>query len=225
MAQDNKYWYLRNHKLFEQMSSKEIEDLSIVSNMKNAVKNEIIFFSEPEIKRIFFLKVGTVKICRKDETGKEIITEMLTEGDIFGHLHAASNKEEYAKVLSDQVKLCFFEVPDFMNVLRNNPHLFIKYADLVNEKLVSFQQKYEDLIFKDGDTRVLDFFWRYAKHHGKIIGNRIEMEMLLTHQDIADYTASSRQSVTTIINKLEEKGKLIYEGRKKVIIPDILNFL
>ena len=112
-----------------------------------------------------------------------------------------------------------------MNVLRNNPNLSIKYADVVNEKLVSFQQKYEDLIFKDVDTRVLDFFRRYAKHHGKTIGNRVEMEMLLTHRDIADYTASSRQSVTTIINKLEEKGKLIYEGRKKVIIPDIRNFL
>lgn len=222
--QDNKYWYLRNHRLFEQMSSEEIGRLGIISNMKNAVKNDIIFFSESEIKRIFFLKVGTVKICRKDETDKEIITEMLTQGDLFGHLHSTSQASEYAKVVSDQVKVCFFEVPDFLNVLRSNPELSLKYADVMNEKLVSFQQKYEDLVFKDVDTRVLDFFKKYAKYHGKEEGNRVEMEMLLTHQDIADYTASSRQSVTTIINKLIEKGRLVYEGRKKVIIPDIRNF-
>ena len=224
MVSDNKYWYLRNHKLFDQLSSKEIEQLGIISNMKNATKNELILFSESEIKRIFFLKVGTVKICRKDESGKEIITEMLTEGDIFGHLYSSGNSHEYAKVLSDQVKLCFFEASNFMNVLRNNTDLSIKYADMVNEKLFSFQQKYEDLVFKDVDTRVLDFFKKYAKHHGKKTVNGIEMEMLLTHQDIADYTASSRQSVTTIINRLTEKGKLIYDGRKKVIIPDITNF-
>lgn len=221
MTQDNKYWYLRNHKLFDQLNSKEIEDLCIVSNMKNAEKNDIIYFSESEVKKIFILKVGTVKICREDQSGKEMITEMLTEGDIFGHLNTTGNSYEYAKVLSDQVKLCFFEAPNFLNVLHNNPTLSLKYADAVNEKLVTFQQKYEDLVFKDVDTRVLDFFKRYAKHHGKSNGNSVEMEMLLTHQDIADYTASSRQSVTTIINRLVEKGKIVYEGRKKVIIPNI----
>lgn len=221
MAQDNKYWYLRNHKLFEQLNAQEIEDLCIISNMKNAEKNDIIFFSDLEIKKIFILKVGTVKICREDENGKEIITEMLTEGDIFGHISGNGNRHQYAKVLSDQVKLCFFESSNFLNVLENNSNLSLKYATAVNEKLISFQQKYEDLIFKDVDTRVTDFFKAYAKHHGKMKGNTIEMDMLLNHQDIADYTASSRQSVTTIINRLAEKGKIIYEGRKKVIIPDI----
>lgn len=221
MIQDNKYWYLRNHKLFDQLNSKEIEDLCIVSNMKNAEKNDVIYFSESEVKKIFILKVGTVKICREDESGKEMITEMLNEGDIFGHLNTMGNSYEYAKVLSDQVKLCFFELPNFMNVLQNNPNLSIKFANTINEKLVTFQQKYEDLVFKNVDTRVLEFFRRYAKHHGKSAGQSVEMEMLLTHQDIADYTASSRQSVTTIINKLVEKGKIVYEGRKKVIIPNI----
>ncbi|PBQ30566.1 Crp/Fnr family transcriptional regulator [Sphingobacteriaceae bacterium] len=221
MTQDNKYWYLRNHKLFDQLNSKEIESLCIVSNMKNAEKNDVIYFSESEVKKIFILKVGTVKICREDQSGKEIITEMLTEGDIFGHLNSTGTSHEYAKVLSDQVKLCFFEMPNFLNVLQNNPTLSLKYANAVNEKLLTFQQKYEDLVFKDVNTRVLDFFKVYAKHHGKSNGTSIEMEMLLNHQDIADYTASSRQSVTTIINRLVEKGKLVYEGRKKVIIPNI----
>ena len=121
------------------------------------------------------------------------------------------------------MKLCFFEIDNFKNVLLNNPALSIRYTDAVNEKLLHFQQKYEDLIFKDVDTRVLDFFRKYASYHGIRKGNRVEMEMMLTHQDIADYTASSRQSVTSIINRLVEKGKIVYEGRKKVIIPDLNN--
>ncbi len=222
MKTDNKYWYLRNHKLFDQLSTKEVDDLCIISNMKNAQKNDIIFFSDQEVKKVFILKVGTVKICREGENGKEIISEILTEGDIFGHIHTTNtHKLEYAKVISDQVRLCFFEADNFYRVLQNNPALSIRYADAVQEKMLSFQQKYEDLIFKDVDTRVLEFFKRYAKHHGKYNGTSVEMEMMLTHQDIADYTASSRQSVTTIVNRLVEKGKIIYEGRKKVIIPNI----
>jgi CRP/FNR family transcriptional regulator, cyclic AMP receptor protein len=221
MDQDNKYWYMRNHKLFDQLTAAEVEDLCIVSNMKSAKKNDTVFFSESEVKKIFILKVGLVKICREDEGGREIITEMLTEGDIFGHINQQANRSEYAKVVSDDVKLCFFEAENFKRILQKNPNLSVKFTEAVNEKLVSFQQKYEDLIFKDVDTRIHDFFKRYAMHHGILKGQRVEMDMLLTHQDIADYIASSRQSVTTIINRLVEKGKIIYEGRRKVIIPNI----
>jgi CRP/FNR family transcriptional regulator, cyclic AMP receptor protein len=84
--------------------------------------------------------------------------------------------------------------------------------------MLSFKQKYEDLIFKDVDTRVNDFFMRYAKFHGKLVNGKTEIPMMLTHQEIADYTATSRQSVTTIINKMVEKGIIVYEGRKKVIL-------
>jgi CRP/FNR family transcriptional regulator, cyclic AMP receptor protein len=221
MEQDNKYWYLRNHRLFDQLNENEVENLCIISNMKSADKNDIIHFSESEIKKIFIIKAGTIKLCRIDESGREIITEMLTESDIFGHINISSN--QYARVLSEQVKLCFFELDNFMNVLKNNTNLALKYNEAMNEKLVAFQQKYEDLIFKDVDTRVTEFFKRYAKYHGLLNGNSVKMEMMLTHQDIADYTASSRQSVTTIINKLAKEGKIAYEGRKFVIIPNINN--
>jgi len=219
LVKENKYWYLRNHKLFEQLESKDIESLCIISNLKNGRKNDFIFFTEEEVKKIYFLKVGIVKICREDSTGKEIITEILTQGDIFGFTGEGAARLEYAKVISDEARLCFFEYANFKNVLKENPLLSLNYSAAIQDKLLLFQQKYEDLIFKDVETRVKDFFNRYAKHHGKVKKEGVEMEMLLTHQDIADYTASSRQSVTTIINKLVEDGKLIYEGRKKVIIP------
>lgn len=221
---DNKYWYLRNHKLFETLSQADIDSLCIISNMKNIEKNDIVFFAETEIKRIFIIKVGTLKICKEDANGKEIITEILTEGDIFGQIYENTDKSTtYAKALSNEVKLCFFEAENFKRILNANPDLSISFSSMIQEKLISFQQKYESLIFKDVDTRVKDFFKRYASYHGINKDNTIEMEMLLTHQDIADYTASSRQSVTTIINNLAEQGKIIYEGRKKVIIPNIKN--
>jgi CRP/FNR family transcriptional regulator len=170
---------------------------------------------------------GVVKICREDENGKEMITEVLTRGDVFGHISGAIksglDNVEYAKVLSSELNLCVFEFNRFNDLVRNNPLIGATYNEVLNEKLTSFQQKYEDLVFKGVNLRIRDFFKRYAKHHGTLNGCCVEMDMLLTHKDIADYTASSRQSVTTIINQLVEKGKIIYRGRKKVIIPNIHN--
>jgi CRP-like cAMP-binding protein len=226
LKEELKYWYLRNHSLFEMMSDPEINHLCIISVFKQGDKNDIIFFSDTDQRRLYTIKEGALKICYLDQTGKEIITEILTEHDIFGCTSFSGNstvpgRNEYAKVLTDHTKICTFDMDRFKEVVQTNPLLSLKYSTVINDKLVSFQQRYSDLIFKDVDTRIHDFFRNYAKSFGKQTGNRIEMNMFLTHQEIAEYTASSRQSVTTAINRLEAKGVLIYENRKTVIIPDI----
>jgi len=227
MREEIKYWYFKNHKLFDHLSDHDVDALCIMSSFKQGDKNDIILFSDTEKKRLYTIKYGILKICHQDKDGKEVITEILTENDIFGCISLnnldKNLNEPYAVVLSDKLSLCSFEVENFKNVLQNNGDLSIKYSALINEKLVSFQQKYSDLVFKDVSTRVAEFFKRYASHHAKITNGVLEMDMMLTHQEIADYTASSRQSVTTIINRLVEGGKIIYKGRKKVIIPDINN--
>lgn len=224
-----KYWYLRNHKLFETLNDSEISSLCIISNFKQGDKNDVIFFSQDDSQKLYTVKEGAIKICYLDETGREIITEILSDHDIFGctsltQQSGDSIRNEYAKVLSDHTKICTFDIEKFKHMVQTNPKLSLEYSAKINDKLVSFQQRYSDLIFKDVDTRIHDFFKNYSEHFGTRIENRIEMVMLLTHQEIAEYTASSRQSVTTSINKLIDKGILIYENRKKVVIPDITKY-
>ena len=92
---------------------------------------------------------------------------------------------------------------------------------MVGDKLKIMGTKYSDLIFKDVKTRVVNFFKLNAENEGKWDGKKVILNMYLTHQDIANYTAASRQTVSTIINELIKDGKIIYLGRKKVVIPDI----
>ncbi len=225
MKDETKYWYLKNHKLFDQLSDTDVNALCIMSKFKEGKKNDIIYFSDVDKKRLYTIKHGILKICHQDREGKEVITEILTANDIFGYISLNSNsdhiEDQYAKVLSNELSICSFEVEKFKSVLLNNNNLSIKYSSLINEKRISFQQKYEDLVFKDVFTRVTEFFKRYASYHAKMVNGKLEMEMVLTHKDIADYTASSRQTTTSVINKLVQDGKIIYEGRKIVIIPDI----
>ena len=229
LKEELKYWYLRNHSLFETLTDPEITNLCIISSYKQAEKNDVIFFSESDQRRLYTVKEGALKICYLDQTGKEIITEILTEHDIFGCIGFSNNpnpnhSNEYAKVLSDHIKICTFDMDRFKEVVQTNPQLSLKYSTFINDKLVSFQQRYSDLIFKDVDTRIHDFFKNYGQSFGTQTGNRLEMPMFLTHQEIAEYTASSRQSVTTAINKLIAQGSLVYENRKKVVIPDVTKY-
>jgi CRP/FNR family transcriptional regulator len=223
-ATEIKYWYLRNHDLFNHLNEAEVNDLCIISSFKKGKKSEIIYFSDQQIDRLYILKQGRIKIAYYDEKEEEIVSEILKEGDIFGELslkQSDNNNQEFAQVISDEVSICSFTLENFQNVLRKKPDLAIAYTQKVGDKLKTMGAKYSDLIFKDVKTRIINFFKYSAKNEGKWEGEKVELNMYLTHQDIANFTAASRQTVSTIINELIKDGKIVYDGRKKVVIPDI----
>jgi CRP/FNR family transcriptional regulator, cyclic AMP receptor protein len=223
-ATEIKYWYLRNHDLFNHLNEAEVNDLCIISSFKKGKKSEIIYFSDQQIDRLYILKQGRIKIAYYDEKEEEIVSEILKEGDIFGELslkQSDNNNQEFAQVISDEVSICSFTLENFQNVLRKKPDLAIAYTQKVGDKLKTMGAKYSDLIFKDVKTRIINFFKYSAKNEGKWEGEKVELNMYLTHQDIANFTAASRQTVSTIINELIKDGKIVYDGRKKVVIPNI----
>lgn len=219
-----KYWYLRNHALFSHLNENEVQDLCVMSAYKKAKKNEVIYFSDQDISRIFILKEGRIKIAHYDERDTEIVSEILKEGDIFGEITLSGSKNtsnEFAQALTEQVVMCSFTIANFEAVLKNNPLLAIEYTKKIGKKLTTIRNKYSDIVLKDVRTRIVEFFRNYALSEGNRKGQQVIIQTFLTHQDIANITAASRQTVTTVINQLQAENKLHYEGRKRIFIPNI----
>ena len=72
----------------------------------------------------------------------------------------------------------------------------------IREKLRNIERRLESLIFKDARERIIDFMKEMAEKYGKKIGVEVLVKHDLTHQDMANLTATSRQTVTTVLNDL-----------------------
>lgn len=218
------YLFLRNHDLFNQLNDAEINELCFISEFRKAKKNENIYSHTREINRLYILNQGRIKVafCRDEDL--EVVSEILKEGDIFGKLTFKKSENinnEFAQVLSDEALFCSFGLEDFENVLKTKPGVAFIFSQMAADKLRIINHKYSDLVFKDVRARVLNFFRLHAHYEGKWTGNTAEINMYCSHQEIANFTASARQTVSTIINNLIKEEKIIYKGRRKVIIPDI----
>ena len=223
MYDDLKYWYLRDHKLFNTLSFGQIRQLCIITGFKKANKGEIIYFSSSDVPRIFLLKKGTIKIVAVDEDGNETIKDIIQKGDLFGELTLETDNQanEYAKVLSDDVAICSFLMSDFEDLLLRNPTLALSYTKFVGLKMKRIKNSYSNLVSKDAKTRLYQFLKDWAEKEGKKTENTIVIENYLTQNDIAQIICTSRQTATQLLNEMETKGILIY-NRKEIIIPDIL---
>jgi CRP/FNR family transcriptional regulator len=225
-TQDIKYWYLRNHQLFSQMSSEEIKMLCIIGGFRKAKKNEDIYFGLDDDPKVYLLKKGTIKILTLDEEGNEVTKDILLQGDIFGEITLAdntNNRNEFARAASPEVSVCSFKVSDFEKVLRENPMLAIRYTKQVGDKLKAMENRFTDLVFKDVRTRLIEFLRNYAIHNGQKESNAFVTNHFFTQQDIASLIGASRQTVTSLMNELVEKNLLQYT-RSVFIIPDVTAF-
>ncbi|HAS41755.1 MAG TPA: Crp/Fnr family transcriptional regulator [Microscillaceae bacterium] len=224
MQQEIKYWYLRNHQIFSQITDDKYQELCVWVGFKKALKNEAIFFSHEATKRLYFLKKGMLKIISLDAEGNEVTKDIIQKGDIFGEIalteSSEDNDSEYAKVMSDEAVMCTFTQDNFEKVLAKYPTISLKFTKKVGDKLKTLENRYNNLIFKDVRTRVIHFLKKFVKDNGENHQGIFSTRNYLTHQDIAHLTGSTRQTVTSILNQLKKENKLIY-SRHEIIIPDI----
>lgn len=75
---------LNQHPIFENIPSDVISDLKSVSIKKLFKKGDIIFLREDEIKHIYFVSSGLVKIYTETVGGEESVIDILSEGGMFG---------------------------------------------------------------------------------------------------------------------------------------------
>ncbi len=223
MPDDEKFMLLRNYDLWCNLSDEEYEELNLVHHFLEAKKGDYIYFDSHHLNKLYFVKGGYIKIGYIDDDGNEIIKEIIKEGEIFGQFALERNNlnGEFAKAYKGNVSLCAFSIEDFETLLKKKPELAIKYSKQVGEKLRRAEFRLLNMLNKDVRSRLLAFFYHLVimdRYDKKMIAHSIDN--FLTHDDIAKLIGSARQTVTTIINQLEDEG-LLKITRKKITIPDV----
>lgn len=218
------HWYLENFSFFNILSIEDRRELGEVA-LKHQIPKETTIYCTGEAATCFYLvKEGKVKITRKSETGKEIILALLGPGEIFGELSIAGQEErEEVAVTAEDSLVCLFRVSDFQHLMENNPRLSLQVTKLIGLRLKKIQRRLESLIFRTSEERIRDFLKDMAHEYGYTIAtdpNKNAIPVRLTHDDIGKLTATSRQTVSTVMRCLEKEGVLTY-NRHRIYIKDL----
>jgi len=224
MATETKLWHLENFNLFKTLSAFEKIKMSTKVKHNKMKKNDYIYFPEDPSSSIFFLKKGRVKIGSYSDNGKEIIKAILNPGEVFGELSLVGQEKrnDFAIALDNDLIVCSLGMKDMTDMIEANPLIGIKVAKLIGFRLQEIERRFESLVFKDARTRIIDFIVDLGRDKGQNIGKEVLVKHNLTHMDIANLTATSRQTVTTILNKLKEQNQIHLE-RNQFLIRDIDN--
>lgn len=184
-------------------------------------KGEYIFLPEEYADRIFFLTEGRVKIGTYSEGGKEVTKAILSTGEVFGELAlVGENKRRDFAYAMEEATVCVVTIPEMRSLMREHNGLNLFLMKIMGSRMLEMEQRLESLVFKDSRTRVVEFIYNLGLKKGQRVGYETLVRKFMTHQEIANLTATSRQTVTTILNELRNKNILTF-NRRRLLIRDM----
>ncbi len=210
--------------LFESLTDHQIKELEKYCIAKSYSKGEYIYKEGSKADYIFFVISGSVKVYTSTFEGKEVIKNIVHAENVLGEqAYAGTNvRLDSARALDQIVQISCIHIDDLRGLLQRFWELNEKFIHLISKKLSRTETRVKSLIVDDARKRVIDFLKYNAKHKGKKIGFELLVKHFMTQQDIANYTGTSRQTVTSILNDLKKTNK-IYFKRNSILIRDIAN--
>ncbi len=208
---------------FSVLDKKELEELAGQMKYETVPRHTCIYAESDPADHFYILAEGSIKIGVHHNDGREVIKQVLHPRMVFGEMaliqqHALHHN--YAIALSGGTAYYKIRVEDFRRLMDQNPRLTMSIISMIGLKLRQTENQLESLIFKDARGRIVDFILKNAQASGRQVGFETLLKHSLTQQDIANYTGTSRQTVTAVLNDLRKSNK-IYFTRNSILIRDI----
>ncbi|MEO0338436.1 MAG: Crp/Fnr family transcriptional regulator [Bacteroidota bacterium] len=222
MNRDLKMNMIEQFPLLTVLRPEEKQQLVQMMDYRRIPRYNTIYKAGEASDRIFFLTKGTIKIGLHSEDGKEVIKTLIHPFTIFGEKGLVGEKyrTEFAQSLKEEVQFFSVKADDFRRLMFSNFDLCNQVMSLFGTRLMKVENKLEALICKDARTRIVEFIKSAIVERGQRVGYEMLLRHSLTHQDIANITHTSRQTVTLVLNELK-KSNLIYFNRGRILVRDI----
>ena len=218
---EQSFWFLENIDVTGIFCPKKLGDVDENHATKVFKKGDYIYMPEESSDKIFFLTEGRIKIGNYAESGKEITKAILGPGEVFGELSliGEAKRRDFALAMED-TSACIITVNEMRDLMKEHNGLNLFLMKIMGSRVLEMEQRLESLVFKDSRTRIVEFLKDLADRKGQRVGYEMLIRKFLTHQEIANLTATSRQTVTTVLNELRNKNILTF-NRKRLLIRDM----
>ncbi|HLO54890.1 MAG TPA: Crp/Fnr family transcriptional regulator [Saprospiraceae bacterium] len=218
---DKSFWFLENKDLDDLFSQTKMNGGTQINNVVNFKKGDYVYMPEDSSDKIFFIISGKIKIGSYRENDKEVAHTILQKGDVFGELAmiGETSRKDFAQAIEDS-EIIPIKLEEVKKQMKNHSGLSILIMKMMGARVHEMEQRLESLVFKDSRTRIIEFIILSLEKSGQRMGYEWVLRNFITHQDIANITATSRQTVTMVLNELKNEN-IIHFDRKRLLIRDL----
>jgi len=162
-------------------------------------------------KGIYYISKGKVKIYQASESGKELITELLKEGDFFGYLSLLQD-EKYTSSAAALEDSEIYMVPkeDFFTLLYKNPVISRKFIEILSGNLLQNEKQLVKLAYNSVRKRVAEALVKLSDKYKKAGEQKFSMN--ISREDLASIVGTATETVIRTLSDYKEEKLIEISG-------------
>jgi CRP-like cAMP-binding protein len=217
---DRTLWYLKQCKLFEDLTPSQAARLERCALMRTFKRRALVYAPTEPGQSVLVLARGRIKIKDVTPDGKETILAFIEEGEVFGELALLDGqpRSEYAEAVEES-RVLMVPCEDVLWLMEQRPGLALAVTKLVGLRRRRIENRLRNVLFVPGRERLVRLLLELAEEHGRRAGDRCEIGLPLSHQELAGLIGLTRETVTVLLGRLQQEG-LIEVSRRRLILLD-----
>lgn len=214
-------WFLKQCGLFERLSEAEAGQLNRHALTRTFKRGSTIYMPNQLGETVLVLAAGRVKIKDVTPDGRETILAFIEEGELFGELAILDGqaRREYAEAV-DACQVLLIPRGDIVALMESRPDIALSVTKLIGLRRLRVEARLRNLLFLSSRDRMVHILLELAESHGDRSGNRVELRIPLTHQDVASLIGVTRETATLTLGQLQAEG-LVEVSRRRLAISDV----
>jgi CRP-like cAMP-binding protein/CheY-like chemotaxis protein len=180
-----------------------LKELSKQTNARLYKKKDEIYHEGAYAKGIYFINKGKVKAYQTSELGKELITDLYTDGDFFGYTALLQN-EKYTNSCAALEDSEIYTIPkeDFFDLIYKNAEVSHKFMELLTNNIRENEMQLIKLAYNSVRKRVAEALIKLSDKYKK--DGEQKFSMNVSREDLANIVGTATETVIRTLSDFKE---------------------
>jgi len=170
---------------------------------------------------LYLVAAGEVKLSRVTAEGRELALEHAGPGRLFGELELLlETPRAFQAVARTEAEAYALDRETLLALMAADPRFALWLTRLLGERQARLASRMETLLFKSANGRVAQLLVELARRHGQPTSGGTLIDYPITHQEIGNLIATTRETVSYAFMELRQQG-IISTRRRRTIVHNL----
>jgi CRP/FNR family transcriptional regulator len=198
---------------FSKLTASSLEDFSVMELPSSYAANVVVFTEREPARSVFVILEGEVRLSINSSGGKRLSLRIAREGDILGLSSSLSGTayDMTAETLY-RSKIAVIERHEFLDFLARHPDAYLSVTEeLVRHMAIACSQLRNLGLSPSAPAKLARLLLEWSDRD-QAAGSESRLRFSLTHDEIADFIGTSRETVTRTLTDFKNRHLVALRG-------------
>jgi DNA-binding response OmpR family regulator len=173
-------------------------------------KDTIIYREGDHSNYIYLINKGTVKCHQIDEQGKELVTALFKEDDLFGYTSFINNQPHKDTATAiEMVELSGMSTIEFNQILNDNHKVALELIQLLSDDLLVIKNQLLEMAYGSVNKKTATTILKFAEK----INRNPEDPISISRSDLASVAGIATETLIRTLTDFKKQGIIKADGR------------